>query len=356
MAEGKTPDLGMLEQHRIACHEAAHALAAYEFAEMGLEFGDIDLDAQVSAKGLSAAHVILADPSGYEDRGKQVAMLSLIVICAGAASDAAERCEPLLQAWAYQIGDQSAATHVLDLANIPIAERAPLIEGALKNAAGFVAGKRDDIHSLADLLVEKRRLTKEDVLAWCKQLRPSDYSYGHAALAFHEAAHAVVGEALGLRLLSIEIDVDQWRGGAKFERGFGPEMWRRDLLLSLAGEVAQRRVDTDGRTLYDERGIHRAADDMHKVDIAVSQYNHQEDSELEDRISETRITEGRAATSQLLDLLWPAIEAVAAAIEAGNGNVGAEEFQRALNTVMPAERFASSIQQIEFIRRPCDAP
>jgi len=36
---------------------------------------------------------------------------------------------------------------------------------------------------------------------------------------------------------------------------------------------------------------------MRKVDAAVSRYNHHEDSEVEDRISEERIIDGRAATS-----------------------------------------------------------
>ena len=126
-------------------------------------------------------------------------------------------------------------------------------------------------------------------------------------------------------------------------------------MLSLAGEMAQHRVDPDGRTLRDEQGNHRAADDMRKADVAVSRYNHHEDSAVEDRISEARITDGRAATSQLLDLLWPAIQAVAAAIEAGNGAADAADFQRARNTAMSAEQCATALQQIEFIRRPFDA-
>jgi hypothetical protein len=345
MAEGETSDPTALEQHRIACHEAAHALAAREFAEFGSEVADIDLDAQVSAKGLGATSVKLPDPSAYEDHRNRVAMMSLIIVCAGAASDAAELSEPLLQAWAYQEGDQSVATQVLDRARIPKAERESLTEEALKTAASFVEGKRDDIHALADLLLEKRRLSKADVLAWC-----------HAPLAIHEAAHAVVGEALGLTLLSIEIDFDQWQGGAKFDLGFGPEMWRKDVLVSLAGEAAQRRVDPDGRTLHDEQGNRRAADDMQKVDIAVGQFNRQEDSEVEDRISEARITDGRAATSELLDLLWPAIQAVAAAIEAGNGTVGAADFRHALNAAMPAEQRVAAVQQIDFVRRPYNVP
>ena len=226
MAKGEPTDPGVSELQRIARHEVAHALAAHAFAAAGLGPGDIDLDAQLSANGLGAAHVTLANPSGHEGRQAQVnaAMMSLIVICAGAASDAAERREPLLQAWAYQEADQAMATRVLDVAKILPAERNSLTGEALNNAAEFVEQMRDDIHSLARLLMEKRRLSKEDVLAWCKQSRPSD---GNHALAIHEAAHAVVGEALGLTLLSIKIDFDQWQGGATFDRGFGPEVWRR---------------------------------------------------------------------------------------------------------------------------------
>jgi hypothetical protein len=176
------------------------------------------------------------------------------------------------------------------------------------------------------------------------------------ALAIHEAAHAVVGEALGLALTSIEVNLIEWRGGASFERGFGPEMWRQDLLVSLAGEAAQRRVDPDGRTLRDERGNIRAADDWRKVNVAVSRHNHHEDPEVEDRVSEARIADGSAAVNQLVDLLWPAIQAVAAAIEAGAGTVGATDFQRALNVAMPVDQRVAAAQQIEFIHRPFNDP
>jgi hypothetical protein len=108
------------------------------------------------------------------------------------------------------------------------------------------------------------------------------------------------------------------------------------------------RVDLRARLL----NVLRVLDHL----VAVSRYNHHEDSEIEDRVSEARIADGHAATSQLLDLLWPAIEAVAAAIEGGDGNVGAADFRRALNAAMPAEQRAAAVQKIEFIRRPYDAP
>jgi hypothetical protein len=178
-------------------------------------------------------------------------------------------------------------------------------------------------------------------------------SHGRRALAIHEAAHAVVGEAL--TFVNIEVDLCRWRGGATFERGFGPEMWRRDLLVSLAGEAAQRRVDIEGVTLLDERGNLRAADDMRKVDVAVSRFNHHDDLDVEDRNSEARIADGKAATDQLLDLLWPAVEAVGAAIEAGGGTVAAMGFQRVLDAAMSRDKRAQAVEQIEFIRRPFNA-
>lgn len=186
-------------------------------------------------------------------------------------------------------------------------------------------------------------------------LRPVPMSQ-RDALAIHEAARAVVGEALGLALKSIDVDLTDWHGGATFETEFGPEMWRSQVLVSLAGEEAQRRVDPDEQTLYDERGNRRAADDWRRVNVAVSQYNDHDDALEEEKVSEARIKDGQCATIQLLGLLWPAVQAVAAAIEAGSGTVNATDFQRVLNTAMPAERRAAAAQQIEFIRRPFDAP
>jgi hypothetical protein len=177
----------------------------------------------------------------------------------------------------------------------------------------------------------------------------------HTALTIHEAAHAVVGEALGLTSLAINIDMINWRGGVTFESGFAPELWRKDLLVSLAGEAAQRRVDIEGVTLFDERGNLRASDDMHKVDVAVSRFNYHDDLEVEDQVSEARIADGKAATDQLLDLLWPAVQGVAAAIEAGGGTVDAMGFRRALDAAMSRDQRAQAVEQIEFIRRPFNA-
>jgi hypothetical protein len=176
------------------------------------------------------------------------------------------------------------------------------------------------------------------------------------ALAIHEAAHAVVGEALGLKLVNIKVDLTRWRGGATFEQGFAPEMWRKDLLVSLAGEAAQRRVDAGGETLRDERGNCRASDDWRKVDVAVSRYNHHADSQVEDRISEARIADGLTATSELLDMLWPAVQAVATAIEVGAGAMSAAEVQRVLNSAIPQDVRVAAAQRIEFIYRPFNSP
>lgn len=105
----------------------------------------------------------------------------------------------------------------------------------------------------------------------------------HTALATHEAAHAVVGEALGLTLL------------------------------------------------------------------------HHEDSEVEDQVSNARIADGEAATDQLLDLLWPAVQAVAAAIEVGGGTLDAKGFHRVLDAAISRDQRAQAVEQIEFIRRPFNA-
>ena len=46
-------------------------------------------------------------------------------------------------------------------------------------------------------------------------------------LAIHEAAHAVVGSVLGLPILAVAIDFDQWNGGRR-QTVFSAEEWRRD--------------------------------------------------------------------------------------------------------------------------------
>ncbi len=156
-------------------------------------------------------------------------------------------------------------------------------------------------------------------------------------LAVHEAAHAILGVLFGLRLRRMEIDLRTWQGGATFESGFPPDQWRRDLLVSLAGELAQKRADPIGWSLYNGIGSLRSADDQRKAWLAVRTFDHMKDMLEGERAAASRMAEGRRVSALLVNRLWPTITALAAQLLDANGLLEGDSIEFFLASDFPVE-------------------
>lgn len=171
-------------------------------------------------------------------------------------------------------------------------------------------------------------------------------------LAVHEAAHAVLGVLFGLRLKRIAIDLRTWQGGATFESGFPPNEWRRDLLVSLAGELAQKRADPTGWSLYNGVGSLRSADDQWKAWLAVSRFNHLQDIQEEERIAASRMAEGQRVSALFVNRLWPNITALAERLLDADGLLEGDSIEIYLAGEFPAKTRAYIVGGYEFPSRP----
>ncbi len=73
-------------------------------------------------------------------------------------------------------------------------------------------------------------------------------------LAAHEVGHAVVAHIFGAKVSEIRVNPQTRNGGMDLEDAFPAEKWREDLLISIAGEVAQRKITDRPEALVDGRG------------------------------------------------------------------------------------------------------
>jgi hypothetical protein len=160
-------------------------------------------------------------------------------------------------------------------------------------------------------------------------------------LAVHEAAHAVLGVLFGLRLERIEIDLRTWQGATFFEGRFPPSGWRQDLLVSLAGEIAQRRADPSGWSLGNGIGRSRAAADLEQAWRAVGRSGHPSGSEDHERFAEARMAEGQLASAALVNKLWPTIAALAERLLEANGRLERDALETFLESAFPIEQRAA---------------
>ena len=156
-------------------------------------------------------------------------------------------------------------------------------------------------------------------------------------LAIHEAAHAVLGVLFGLRLRRIEIDLRTWQGGAIFETGFSPDEWRRDLLVSLAGELAQKRADPAGWSLYNGVGRLRSADDQRKAWLAVRTFDHDQGKLVEECAAASRMVDGQRVSALLVNRLWPIIAALGARLLEANGLLESDSIELFFASEFPVE-------------------
>lgn len=170
-------------------------------------------------------------------------------------------------------------------------------------------------------------------------------------LAVHEAAHAILGVLFGLRLQCLEIDLRALRGRTDFEAGFPPGKWRQDLLVSLAGEIAQKRADPGGWSLSNGVGSARAAADLRQAWGAVGRFNHPSGIEDEERIAGQRMAEGQRISSSLVNRLWPTIAALAERLLDANGLLEGDAIERFLEREFPVETRAAIAGDCEFANR-----
>lgn len=154
-------------------------------------------------------------------------------------------------------------------------------------------------------------------------------------LAVHESAHAVAGVLFGLRLARLEIDLRAWQGATVFEAPFPPGRWREDLLVSLAGESAQKRADPSGWSLDNGVGRSRAAADLQQARRAVGKLG------LEEHLAERRMAEGQRAAAALVNKLWPTIAALAARLLDAEGRLDGDAVELFLEKAFPRERRAT---------------
>lgn len=173
-------------------------------------------------------------------------------------------------------------------------------------------------------------------------------------LAVHEAAHAVLGVLFGLRLGRLEIDLRTWRGATFFEGQFPPCRWRQDLLVSLAGEIAQKRADPSGWSLGNGIGRTRAAADLQQAWRAVGRSDRPADSEDHERLAEARMTEGQLASAALVNKLWSTIAALAERLLEANGCLESDALETFLESAFPIERRAAVAGGCEFVKRQRD--
>lgn len=172
------------------------------------------------------------------------------------------------------------------------------------------------------------------------------------ALAVHEAAHVVVGALFGLVATQIRLEPGKWLAKSTFTTGFSAKEWRKDLLVTLAGEAAQRRADPSGGTLHDEQGKHRAAHDFEQARRAASRFNYQGDILEIRRISLTRMEEGNRVVEDLVADLWDVIEALSAKILAADGTLEGEAIRWILQQEFPVDRRNAVLASCEFVHRP----
>lgn len=170
-------------------------------------------------------------------------------------------------------------------------------------------------------------------------------------LAVHEAAHAVLGVLFGLSLRRIAIDLQTWQGSTTFESDFPPSEWRRDLLVSLAGELAQKRADPAGWSLHNGIGGLRSADDRRKAWLAVGRFNHQQGMLEEERVSASRLAEGQRVAALLVNRLWPTITALAERLLDVNGLLEGDLIEHFLASEFPAEIRVAVAGGCEFANR-----
>ena len=111
-----------------------------------------------------------------------------------------------------------------------------------------------------------------------------------------------------------------------------------DLLVTLAGELAQRRADPDGGTLVDAQGRSRAKDDGEKAQVAINRHNHQADILDTWRVASARMKNGQQAASDLVSELWPIITELADGLLAAGGKLTSEEIDGILSREFPEPR------------------
>lgn len=170
-------------------------------------------------------------------------------------------------------------------------------------------------------------------------------------LATHEAAHAVLGVLFDLRLERLEIDLRAWQGATFFKEQFPPSNWRQDLLVSLAGEIAQKRADSSGWSLDNGIGSSRAAADFEQAWRAVGRSGHRSDSEDHERLAVSRMAEGQKASAALVNRLWPTIAALAARLLDANGRLDSEALESFLENEFPIEQWVAVAGGCEFANR-----
>lgn len=170
-------------------------------------------------------------------------------------------------------------------------------------------------------------------------------------LAVHEAAHAILGVLFGLRLMRLEIDLRSWKGGAIFHDRFPPRAWRQDLLVALAGELAQKRADPTGWSLCNGVGSSRAEADQKQAWEAVSRFNDLPNIDDEERIAASRLAEGARVSGFLVNKLWPTITALAEKLLVANGLLEGDSIERFLAEELPAETRRAIADGCEFANR-----
>lgn len=102
-------------RERVAHHEAAHAVVAVRLGASVVEQG-INLDATTSMEGAygnAAVNIFQHDSDLSMEEQQQDLMRNLIIVCAGAASDAKLKGKPLREALHEQPGDERVALKLL---------------------------------------------------------------------------------------------------------------------------------------------------------------------------------------------------------------------------------------------------
>lgn len=163
-------------------------------------------------------------------------------------------------------------------------------------------------------------------------------------LAVHESAHAVAGVLFGLRLARLEIDLRAWQGVTFFETPFPPGRWREELLVSLAGEIAQKRADPSGWSLDNGVGRSRAAADLQQARRAAGKLDRDE------HLAERRMAEGQLAAAALVNTLWPTIAALAERLLDAEGRLEGDAVALFLERELPRERRAAIAGRCAFAR------
>ena len=152
-------------RRRVAHHEAAHAVIAYLHG-LGLSEHGIDLDAETSVEGAygGAGVLLIAPDPEAEAAAERLALFqNLMVVCAGAASDAKIELRELRAALSAQPGDERVALSLLAESTTIEAETTEEREAqtsyVLQLALGHVREKLDKpevwnaVTSLADKVV-----------------------------------------------------------------------------------------------------------------------------------------------------------------------------------------------------------